>query len=733
MTSIQEYVLIVNIVLSLAIAWLSLREPKRPGTRNLVALSVIVALWSLAYLLYSYQLFRFPKTILISIAYFASAIAAATLLLFSLTYSNRERLINWFTLILVSVQPVVTQVLFWVEPWRKMFFFESGPFAALQLSPLTGVWADVHTIYLYNLEIASLLLLTDIFIKKPRTLLWQSGTLLAAAFTPLIFRLRNVVGVPGEFFDYSLLGYGIALIGLAHGIYRESLVETLPVTSDAVIEGMSDGWMVLDLSNNILEVNPAAEKIVGLSRQNLYGKSVRSVLPDWFDLSNAIEDGKELEMRRSIRSKDNWRYLNVRLSSLRDKRGEPFGQLVVWRDITERKLAEDARQRARDEMFVLLNAIYNAASNSMSLNDFLSESIYQIITPFDSQTVSIFLADVDENRSGEQILRLVAHFGLSSKTAALLNMVPVVDPFLKGIFKSKQPLAIPDIHDAAHVPEYFKLDDVCSAVILPLFTQSGVDSKIVGAICLGRKDVRQYTQDEIIRLSAIAEQIASLIDSDRRRQLAIALSERERLLRDLHDSVSQKLYGLVTLTEAAQAALEAGSKVVPSQVLSKIGENARQAVKEMRLFLYEMQPVDLEEEGLITVLHHRLAAVEGRADIQARLLADEDITLTKDKEVAFYYIAQEALNNVLKHAHARSVLVTLKQTRQSVILEIVDDGRGFDMKKVDRDGMGLQNMKVRTSQIDGKLKITSQPGSGTKVQVKVNRDRSPVQIRNGKL
>jgi len=91
-------------------------------------------------------------------------------------------------------------------------------------------------------------------------------------------------------------------------------------------------------------------------------------------------------------------------------------------------------------------------------------------------------------------------------------------------------------------------------------------------------------------LTAIAEQIANLIDSDRRRQLAIALSEREKLMRDLHDSVSQKLYGLVTLTEAAQAGLEAGSKVVPSQVLAKIGENARQAVKEMRLFLYQMKP-----------------------------------------------------------------------------------------------------------------------------------------------
>jgi signal transduction histidine kinase len=268
---------------------------------------------------------------------------------------------------------------------------------------------------------------------------------------------------------------------------------------------------------------------------------------------------------------------------------------------------------------------------------------------------------------------------------------------------------------------------------LPLYTQAGEDSKILGALFLGREEPNPFTQDEVIRLAAITEQIANLIDSDRRRQLAIALSEREKLMRDLHDSVSQKLYGLVTLTEAAQAGFEAGSKVVPSVVLAKIGENARQAVKEMRLFLYQMQPVDLEKGGLISALHHRLGAVEGRADIQARFLPDEDIALSKDKGVALYYIAQEALNNILKHAHANSVLVKLRQTRKNVILDIIDNGTGFDIKNVDQGGMGLQNMKARALQINGQLKITSKQGEGTKVRVTVAREKIPNKAKNRQI
>ena len=104
--------------------------------------------------------------------------------------------------------------------------------------------------------------------------------------------------------------------------------------------------------------------------------------------------------------------------------------------------------------------------------------------------------------------------------------------------------------------------------------------------------------------------LASFIRSDRQRQLAIALEERQRLVHDLHDSISQKLYGLVALTEAAQASLETGSTVQAAE-LSALARDARQALKEMRLFLFQMKPVDLENAGLVAALHERLAVVEG--------------------------------------------------------------------------------------------------------------------------
>jgi PAS domain S-box-containing protein len=631
---------------------------------------------------------------------------------------------------LLAIEPLITQLLLWIRPTRELFFMERAQGSTF-ISFDSGLWANINELYLYNIEIASLLLLTDIFSKKPRTLLFQTGTLLAGAFIPLAFRLSDLVGQRS--IDYSVIGYSMAIMGLGFGLHRKKLIEVTPVTYETVINSMSDGWIVLDLNNTIIDVNPAAEKIVGIARNILYGKPIRSIFPDWPNISDNAGEGKELEMRRSMRAHGSWRYINIRLSILKNEKGIPFGQLIVWRDITERRLAEEARQRARDEMFVLLNAISNAASHSIKLDDFLSESIYQIIYPFQSQVVAIYLIDEDERNNQTLIFRMASYFGLSSENVQAINTISISAAIIKMVINNKQSLVIEGTQQSPDFPESLQQIGMAELAFLPLYTQAGEDSKILGALFLGREEPNPFTQDELIRLAAITEQIANLIDSDRRRQLAIALSEREKLMRDLHDSVSQKLYGLVTLTEAAQAGFEAGSKVLPSVVLAKIGENARQAVKEMRLFLYQMQPVDLEKGGLISALHHRLGAVEGRADIQARFLPDEDIALPKDKGVALYYIAQEALNNTLKHAHANSVLVKLRQTRKNVILDIIDNGSGFNPKSVDQGGMGLQNMKARAVQIKGQLKITSKPGEGTKIRVTVAREKIPNRAKNRQI
>ncbi len=491
-----------------------------------------------------------------------------------------------------------------------------------------------------------------------------------------------------------------------------------------IVEKMNDGWMILDRDNVIIDINPAAEKMIDQSKEAVQGDSIKSVLADWPNLEVSVREPFEFELKRNTGSRDGWQYLNVRVSPLMNLADEPFGRLVTWQDITERRMAEDARQVARDEMFVLLNAISSEASEAMSLDEFLSESIYQIIYPFRSHVVGIFLADEKSQDEEEQGFTLTSHFGISASTVDDLKHISAFSPLFGLVLTNHKPLLVENGIKDQDVPASLREIEHACFLMLPMTSNAGGENQFLGCMLLGRKEKPVYSPDEIIRLATICDHIASLIDNDRRRKLSITLSERQRLMRDLHDSVSQKLYGLVTTTEGAQASIEAGNTIDPAEVLTKIGENARQAVREMRLFLYQMQPIDLEKDGIITVLHHRLAAVEGRADIKARLLADEDIALSKDKEIELYFIAMEALNNILRHAKAKTVMVRLKQGRKNVILEIVDDGHGFDMKNLDRAGLGLANMKERTRKINGRIMIYSEPGRGTRIVVLVRKDRT---------
>lgn len=699
------------IVITLAAGAMLLLIKRTPGSFGIGTLVVTIIVWLIAYLFYRLLGTPVSLNVLRAVQYFCMASAATSMLYFSLSYANCARKLNNSIIIFFFLIPVVIQILFWVEPLRKVFF-----------APGNEVGEQINLIYILFILAGSIVLLADTFLHKPRIHFLRAGTIILGVFFPLFGNLSTIFTRNLET-DLLILisSYCLAIIGLMYGKFNSALIETTPITREVVVEDMDDGWMVIDNHDNIIDLNSSAEKMVGLTREKMYGQPVTQILTEWPKISKSSEGIQEMEMRRSVKSQTGWRYLNIRISQLRDRKNEKFGHLIVWRDITGRKLADEARQKARDELFVLLNAISSTANRSINMEEFLSEASYQILYSFHSQAVAVFLTE--EQEAGKQRLSLKTHFGLEPEYLKELNSTATASNLYDWLTHNDEnrPLTVDNFTDPADLPLNLKNIGAVFAVLIPLITYNQHENSILGCLFLSRNENIPFSQDEIIRLTTSANQIATLIDSNRRRQLAIALSERQRLLRDLHDSVSQKLYGLVALTEAAQAGIEAGSEIAPLQVLTRIGENARQAVKEMRLFLYEMQPVDLKD-GLVSSLHYRLAAVEGRADIRARLLSDENILLSKENEIALYYIAQEALNNILRHAHAKNVVVNIKQTRQHVILEIKDDGQGFDVKKLDDAGMGLRNMKERALLIKGKIKVSSTIGAGTKITVTVSKN-----------
>ncbi|HSH04573.1 MAG TPA: sensor histidine kinase [Anaerolineae bacterium] len=185
-------------------------------------------------------------------------------------------------------------------------------------------------------------------------------------------------------------------------------------------------------------------------------------------------------------------------------------------------------------------------------------------------------------------------------------------------------------------------------------------------------------------------------------------AERNRLARELHDSVTQSLYSLTLFAEAGRRMAVAGDEGEVIHFFTRVQETGQQALKEMRLLVHRLRPSVLAQKGLVGALQHRLNAVEGRAGVQHQLVVRGDIVVRPKVEEAIYYIVQEALNNGLKHARALVVEVGLEMVDKHIVAWVWDDGVGFDLAEAtEADGLGLTSMQERAEQLGGVVVIVS--------------------------
>jgi signal transduction histidine kinase len=249
-----------------------------------------------------------------------------------------------------------------------------------------------------------------------------------------------------------------------------------------------------------------------------------------------------------------------------------------------------------------------------------------------------------------------------------------------------------------------------------------VAGEVFGVFSADYLQTHKFTDEEKRLLMAFAQRAGLAIETarlyEREEQIAV-MQERNHLARDLHDSVTQSLYGVSLYAEVAAQLLKSGDPVKAGENLQVLKAMALEALAEMRLLIYELRPSVFEQEGLIAAIQNRLDAVEGRIGLGTKFVIEGDISLSPKIEEGLYRITQEALNNVLKHAHARSVTINLVQDEHGVSLEIADDGTGFDpVQAAEEGGLGLRGMQERAQDLEAEFEIISQVGSGTKVIVR---------------
>jgi signal transduction histidine kinase len=245
--------------------------------------------------------------------------------------------------------------------------------------------------------------------------------------------------------------------------------------------------------------------------------------------------------------------------------------------------------------------------------------------------------------------------------------------------------------------------------------------EVYGGLLMFFTDERSFGPDDLELGLTFADQAALAIANDRLRaqaeETAVA-TERNRLARDLHDAVTQTLFSASLIAETLPLIYE-NKPAEGMSLLQELRQLTRGALAEMRTLLLELRPIALEESELPDLLFQLSEAVTGRTGIPINTTIERPCKLPKRVRIALYRISQEALNNVMKHARATEVDLSLHgcSDGEVVTLSVIDNGRGFDSDQVASDRMGLKIISERAQAIGAELVMHSRPGEGTKVEI----------------
>ncbi len=405
-------------------------------------------------------------------------------------------------------------------------------------------------------------------------------------------------------------------------------------------------------------------------------------------------------------------------------------QLEDYSRNLEHKVAERAQEiEQRRQVAAGLHDLLTVLNSSRSLTEILAYMVSRAARLLGTESGAIYRLQEDQ-----QVCVPQAHQGIPDEYVENLEL-SIHNSFLGQAILERQPVIVFDpagmsARRGLLLTERRRhlLASYQTLLAVPLIRQGESEdlAQIYGGIALYYPEARQFSEEEIELAVAFADQAALAIENaslrQRAKQAAI-MEERGRLARELHDSVTQSLYSLTLLAEGWRRMAGSGRLDDMAEPLTELGSIAQQALKEMRLLVHELRPPALEKEGLLGALHERLSSVERRAGVEARLLADEVLELPPAVEEGLYRIAQEALNNALKHAAATTVLVNLRSQNGCLALEITDNGWGFDLAATnERGGIGLHSMRERMEQLGGRLEIASAPGEGTRVEARLELD-----------
>jgi PAS domain S-box-containing protein len=343
-----------------------------------------------------------------------------------------------------------------------------------------------------------------------------------------------------------------------------------------------------------------------------------------------------------------------------------------------------------------------------SLEQLLEASLEKVLTASGAHAAGLFKYE-----------RVLSRLSLMAQVALPAEMLPHVHTFaLSGEMKSwLESSAAPRLSFSAS-EDSFNLLPGSAGFSTRIYVPVQDEKTSLGLLCILWQNEKDISAENISLIRAVAERLGSAIQNRALRQQAeqaAVLEERQRLARELHDSVTQSIYSMTLLSEAGLDIAARGEQEKLVSCLRELQQSSIHALREMRLLLFELRSPQDKGLNLIEALRRRLESVERRSGIRVEARFEGLLSLPTHTQEELYRVANEALNNSLKHSGTEVVWIDLHSSPDEFEMRIEDKGCGFDPRGEDQGGIGIQSMRERVQRLGGEFSIFSYPGKGTRV------------------
>lgn len=694
--------------------------------------------------------------ILVNQLYVVGGAAAALLLfLFAMRYTHhdhwltRNRLLLLWSLVVIDVALILTNA--WHHYYWPVIYVDPVDPAA----PLVFTYSPLYRVlvlYTYGLALLAAGLILYTGLRAPAIYRLQNATLIAALALPVLANIIYYVGAgPWRNYDLTPLGYAISGVLIAWAIFRHQFLDLAPLAQDALFANLGDGVIAVNTRRQIVAANPTAQRLLALHEPALIGQMASALPAPWgAAFAAALDTVETIEVHSGGQS------FAITHSTLATPRNQPVGHILLLHDVTAYRVLQDnlvqlnselegrvtARTAELEQTVAHLRTEIEERQRVEAALRHMQESLADHVTGLSSHLSVLYevillggrALDIDSVR--HLTLETVEN-ALHTDAGFLLTYLPAVQRFELAVqrgFTDEQvtrlveetrawlladpiPRTILRLADVTDIPEAIRVPGMQACIITTIFRMGTP----VGALGVYWREQPVLSVEQIALFRALGDQLAVLAENVRLRQAhdqALVQEERQRIARDLHDSVTQSLYALSLGADTAADRLRRGRTDNLDVLMMQIGTAAHQALREIRLLLYELRLATPEAMPLVEALQVRLDAVERRAGIDARLEVEAGVSVPDASAHHLYWIVIEALNNSLKHAAATHVTVRLGADAEMMVLTVTDDGGGILSAAGATHGFGLHNMAERAAQIGGALTIGTPPGGGVEISVR---------------